>query len=135
MFLNKRVKLTAIFTILIASVMITSCTKEAGEGGLASISGKVYAVDYNKAGYYLTEGYAGDVRVYMSVDGSSETLDDIRTQYDGSFSFPLLRKGNYKIWVYSRCDSCLNEQTPIVQDVTISGRKEKVVLPDFKIDM
>jgi len=121
--------------MLCVSLSFFSCTKEAGEGGLASISGKVYAHDYDKQGNLKAEGYIGEVRVYIGVEGSSELLDDVRTQYDGSYEFPFLRKGNYKIWVYTQCDSCLNDLLPIVQEAHITERKQRLVMPDFDIKL
>ncbi len=121
--------------VLLCFTFFISCTKQAGEGGLASISGKVYGHDYDKQGNLKAEGYMGEVRVYISVEGSSELLDDVRTRYDGSYEFPFLRKGNYQLWVYTQCDSCLNDMMPILQNARITEKKQRLVMPDFHINL
>ncbi len=129
---NFRVGSVLLISILFIG-LISSCSKRAGEGGLASISGKVYARDYDKDGDLEAEGYIGDVKVYIRVAGSDVQLDDIDTNYDGTYSFPFLRKGEYEVWVFSDCDDCLDGTEAIVQKVSIEDRKAEIVLPDFEI--
>lgn len=133
--LSKTQRLLLLIICFLPLSTISSCTKEPGEGGLASISGKVFAHDYDKQGNLKAEGYVGEIRVYISVEGSSELLDDVRTQYDGSYEFPFLRKGNYQLWVFTQCDSCVNDQMPVVQKASITERKQRVIMPDFEINL
>ena len=132
------------YYILFLSIFVFAhCKKEEGFGGLASIQGKVYAVDYNKDGEYVDEGYLGDFVVYLGTistkdDDSLETIhviERVRTSYDGSFLFEGLRKGTYDVWVYSQCSKCAGDITPIIQRVEIKGKKSKIELEDFKIDI
>lgn len=119
--------------ILIAAAGL-GCKKEAGPGGLATIKGKVYGRDITASGGLRAEGYIGDVRVFISVSGNPSYFEDIRTSYDGSFEFRFLRKGSYDLWTYSDCDTCLLKQQLVMrQGVTIDGRKETKVVPDFEI--
>lgn len=124
-----------ILSLLFFALLAVSCRKEPGEGGLASIQGKVWARDLNNNGFVKTEGYIGDQRVYIGVEDETTSFETVRTSYNGSYKFPFLRKGDYKVWVFSRCDSCLLEDTAFIQTITISERKEEVTLPDFKIDI
>lgn len=111
------------------------CKKEEGFGGLGTIKGKVYAYDYNNSGVLESEGYAGDIEVYISAEGKSEILDRIRTHYDGSFEIKELRKGSYEVWVYSDCDLCPNGIEPIIQKVTIDQKKSIVELKTFEVNI
>jgi len=123
----------SLFAILVC--LLSSCKKEEGFGGLASISGKVYAYDYNSSGKLEAEGYAGDIEVYISADGDSEILERGRTSYDGGFIFRELRKGNYQVWVYSDCSKCPNGHEAVVQKVNIPGRKSHIELEVFEINI
>jgi len=124
---------------LLATILIlacTSCTKEAGFGGLACIEGKVYATDYTpNSGIIEAEGYTADMKVIISVVGSSIILDEVRTDLNGSFRFEELRKGDYEIWTFTECDTCTNNETPVIQQATISSRNETVTLTDFMINI
>lgn len=111
----------------------SACKKDPGFGGLATVKGKVYVKDYDKSGYLKSEGYGGDVRVTIGVVGESAALDDQRSQLDGSYAFSFLRKGNYQIWVYENCDTCLMDQRALLQEVQITGKKQTITLPDFVI--
>lgn len=110
-----------------------SCKKEAGEGGLATITGKVYATDISSSGVLKAEGYLGEARVYISVAGETAFFEDTRTSYDGSYRFDFLRKGSYDIWTYSDCDTCQWAQKYQIQSVTIDDKRETVTVPDLHI--
>ncbi len=116
-------------------LMLTGCTKEEGYGGLASISGKVFAYDFDKDGVEIASGYVGDVVVYLGAEGSSEVIDRIRTSHDGSFKFSKLRKGQYNVWVFSQCRNCPNEQEAVIQKVEIKSRKSDIELDVFEINV
>ena len=119
---------------LLGFVLIISCTKEAGYGGLSSIQGKVYTKDITPNSQIVQDsGYTANIKVFISADESSQVLDEVRTDLDGSFKFDKLRKGNYTIWTFTQCDACTNNETPVIQQVEIKGRKESIVLSDFNI--
>ncbi|MEZ4798864.1 MAG: hypothetical protein R2809_03610 [Flavobacteriales bacterium] len=89
---------------IVAMVFIASCTKEEGEGGYATIKGKINK-DYrlipaNSATYQYTVA-AADEDVYIVYGDNVSPSDRIWTNYDGEFEFKNLRKGNYTIYVYS----------------------------------
>lgn len=116
------------------TAVLAACEKEPGEGGRATVQGKVWGRDLDNDGFLKTEGFLGDQRVYIGVDGEATSFETVRTSYDGSYSFPFLRKGNYKVWVFSRCDSCALEDTAYIQTATIDDRKETVTLADFTVE-
>lgn len=127
-------KLSHFLPIVILSLfMLSSCGKEEGYGGLATISGKVYAYDVDKDGVEIANGYAGEIIVYIGTHESAEIIDRIRTKHDGSYKFNMLRKGEYEVWVYTNCKNCPNGQEPIIQKVKVNSKKSHVELDDFVI--
>lgn len=125
------------FFAALAAVFVlgfSSCQKE-GEGGTSTISGKVYALDYNAEGQLTSEYYAPDEDVYIVYGGASSFHDDnYKTSYDGAFRFQNLTVGDYRIFVYSRCDSCASGLTTVIKDVVISSNGEDVILDDLVIN-
>lgn len=126
-------KLKTLFTLFILVFAFSACTKEAGEGGTSIIKGKVYVKNYNSSGTSITNEYFGqEVDVYIIYGDESNFYNDrIRTSYDGSFEFPYLEKGNYRIFVYSQCFNTVDNPCPsgleeIVIPVTISKNKSTV---------
>ncbi len=120
-----------------------SCEKEPGEGGLASIQGKVYILEYNGNCTELRhEYYAVDEDVYIIAGDSPSYFERVRTGPDGTFWFPYLRTGSYSVYALSE-DCTLNPETlevemiiqnspeAIVVKVEISERKQKVIMDDI----
>jgi hypothetical protein len=98
----------AIFFVLI----LFSCQKQEGEGGTSAIFGKVktYDVEHfevpgNQRVQVVDEYYNADKDVFI-IYGDSDNLydDNYKTSFDGSFGFESLRKGKYKLFIYSDCD-------------------------------
>lgn len=121
------------YLFLLSVFVFAACSKDEGYGGLASISGKVYAKNYNQDQVLLMEGYLGDVRVYISSRGSTDFYDNVRTSHDGSFKFDFLQEGEYDIWVYGECDYCPWDQEIDRKEANITSRKANIVLEDFVI--
>ncbi|MFN8288294.1 MAG: hypothetical protein U0V74_16175 [Chitinophagales bacterium] len=125
---------TAFFSLLaLGLVGVSSCAKDPGTGGLASISGRVYAYDYNTYNELVDSGYLADENVYISYGDHTTVDDNVKTNYNGEFKFEWLQKGDYSLWVYTKCDSCTLGQDYVMQKVTITKRKENAVLPEFVI--
>ncbi len=117
-------------------LLFTSCKKEPGFGGLSCIEGKVYATDYTpNSGIIEAEGYTADMKVVISVEGSNTILDETKTNLDGSYRFEKLRKGTYKVWTFTECDTCTNNETPVIQSVEVKSNRETITLPDFSINI
>lgn len=122
-----------LFIIFVSSSFIT-CKKIAGEGGLATIKGKVYAKDYDSSGFLVGEGYVPDEKVYISY-GDHTTIDnDVNTSYNGEYTFEFLQKGTYSVFVYTKCDTCDLGTRAIIKKVEITERKQILTLEDFNID-
>ncbi|NUM51163.1 MAG: hypothetical protein HUU48_08610 [Flavobacteriales bacterium] len=131
-------KLLKIVSILLFTTLaLYACKKEAGTGGTNTITGKVFATDFNKE-YTKIQGeyYIPDYRVYI-VYGTENSMydDDFDTDYNGAYEFNYLRKGTYTIYTYSidTVEKNYQKLVPIKQTVEITGKNEVIVLPDFKI--
>ena len=120
------------FCIMIIS-LLNACGVEPGEGGLATIRGKVYGYDINSAGRILDSGYVGDRRVYIAYGNHTWADDDVRTSYTGEYAFRGLQKGTYTLWVFSQCDTCPFDLNYVKKEVQITSYKQELVVPDFII--
>lgn len=92
-----------IFIFILFISFLQACKKEAGPGGTGVIKGKVLVNEYSGTIPTGVSWDGADIDVYIIYGGENSFYDDrIRTSYDGSFEFRYLRKGNYKIFVYSK---------------------------------
>jgi hypothetical protein len=119
--------------ISLISLIAPSCNKGPGEGGRASITGKVYAVNYNAAMTIPTDsGYIGGQKVFIIYGDETAVGDNQDTNPDGSYEFQFLRKGKYKVYVYTKVKQN-HLDSAVIQNVEITERKQTVTLPDFRI--
>lgn len=112
-----------------------SCKKEPGEGGNSSIKGKVSVKMYNSStGSFDKTLIGADEEVYIIYGEEVSYGDRIRTDYEGDFEFKYLRKGKYKVYLYS-IDSVaylgppVNFNAPkvaVVKELEITGKKQTV---------
>ena len=128
-----QIKFLSFLYISIICLFAVSCSKEPGEGGSSSISGKVFGYDINTAGVITDSAYAGDYRVFISYGDEGTADNDIRTSYTGEYSFKGLQKGKYCVYVFSQCDTCVFNQNYEAQVVEITKNNQEIVLPVFKI--
>jgi len=116
-------------------ILAGSCAKTEGEGGLATIRGRVLVKEYNSTFTVLQEEYYGpDEDVYIIYGDGKKVADREHTTYDGWFEFRYLRPGNYTVYAYSK-DSTMqtNAKIPVIREVQITGRKEVVFLDELVI--
>lgn len=123
--------------LFIASIgLFFSCKKAAGEGGTSTITGKVWTEDWNTAFTVKNGEYnAADEDVYIIYGDDLSYGDKTKTNYNGEFSFKYLRKGKYRVYVYSK-DKTLTSQSgdvALVKDVDISSNKQTLALETFTI--
>jgi hypothetical protein len=104
------VKIINIVFFISAIIMaFAGCTKEAGVGGSASISGKMLVRDFNSLGTFMGEYDAQNYKVYLIYGNDGGAYDDdVNTSHDGSFEFKYLQKGEYELFVYSDYSYCLS---------------------------
>jgi len=120
---------------LLVIFLFSSCEKEPGIGGKATVYGKVFVKEYNDSFTVLQEEYYGpNIWVYIIYGDDRDYGDRVRTSYDGTFEFKYLRAGTYHLYVYSK-DSTLqtNAAVPVLQDIEVPDEKKDIELPDFII--
>lgn len=125
-----------LFTLAFAMLSIQSCKKPAGEGGQATINGKLYIQNYNSTFTTINdEYYAQGEQVYIIYGNETGVGNNVRTSYDGSFEFKYLRPGNYKVYALSKDikSPSASKTIEVLKEVTISKKKEVVTLPDIVI--
>jgi hypothetical protein len=117
------------FSILLISAsffLLNGCSNGPGAGGRASITGKIKAQDYtNNCTTLNGEYFAPDEDVYIIYGDDPTYGDRVKTGPDGTFMFRYLRKGSYKIYVYSDDCSVQSGTTAVQVTVEITGRKEE----------
>ncbi len=119
--------------LLLTPLILISCRKGPGEGGNSSIRGYVHVLDYNASQVILLGEYPGaDEWVYIIYGDDVSYGDRTRANYEGRFEFKYLRKGDYKVYVYSQ-DTTLAGIRPVVKNITIRKNKEIVEAGTFTI--
>jgi hypothetical protein len=119
---------------MILTIIALSCSKEEGEGGNSVITGKVFARIYNNSFTHLLDSfYIPDADVYIIYGDDEIYSDNCNTSWDGSYRFEYLRKGDYKVYVYS-IDTSGNSASglvPVTADVHIPGNNKTVTVDDL----
>ena len=125
--------------ILVLSVIVLllcgSCKQQAGEGGMGTIQGKVLERKMsNDFSHCLGQYPAADFSVYIIYGDDVTYGNNMNTGPDGVYEFQYLRKGSYRIYVYSN-DSAgtlgppINANAPkkaIYKDARITSNKQVV---------
>ncbi|MCD6366710.1 MAG: membrane lipoprotein lipid attachment site-containing protein, partial [Bacteroidales bacterium] len=92
-----------LFFLISIVFVFSGCSKTEGEGGLATIYGKVNVLDYNSDFTILKDDYyAADEDVFIVYGDDSIYSDDFETDYTGTFRFQNLRKGTYTVYALSK---------------------------------
>ena len=135
--------MSRIIIFLLVVFFVSSCEKEAGEGGPSTIQGSVYKLStyYNVLTQQVdTISYQLDSKkdVYIIYsDNENDFYDDnVETNWNGQYRFEYLRKGNYTLFVYSDSTDALNlsYEYPIFKHVKIDANNSTFNLSDFVIN-
>ncbi len=114
-----------LFSTIIALTLF-SCSKEEGEGGRSSISGKVHLTDN-------TGGIQGDYDVpdydVFIIYGEDDDIfdDDTKTNFDGTFKFSNLREGSYRVFTYTADGNEASGLAPIFRAIELGGNDDATV--------
>ncbi len=111
----------------------SACEKFEGEGGSCTLVGKVFIQNFNGSGQLVEEYYAPDERVFIIYGQDSIYSDEMRTNYDGSFRFKYLYKGDYRVYAYSECDTCAAPEVPVMVSATFTKNQETIHTADIVI--
>ncbi|MCY7409801.1 MAG: hypothetical protein LH473_05975 [Chitinophagales bacterium] len=120
-----------ILFLIVIVLALSSCKKDAGEGGTSSIKGKIYIKDFNSAGQLQAEYYATEERVYIIYGDADFYGNDTRTSFDGTYQFNYLRKGSYTIFAYQKCDTCASGVEPVKVLADINDNHSTIDLADL----
>ena len=128
-------KTTLLSSVILAfTLAFSGCKKLEGEGGASTISGKVYAKDYNGSGILQDAFYLADEDVFIIYgEGDNYYDDSYKTSFDGSYRFQYLRPGTYTVFVYSDCIACPSGTEELSQTVVVSGNNEDIILDEFQV--
>ena len=103
---------------------LVACDKPEGEGGNCTIKGMAWIEDWNGSYTQLLAEYpAADAEVYIIYGNETAVGDRIRANFNGAFEFKYLRKGKYKVYVYSK-DKTLQSpsgQVAVVKEIEIKN--------------
>jgi len=129
-------KNSLILIVAFLTFTLSSCLKDAGEGGTGIIIGKVYAYDYNAEMTLLrSQYYAPDEDVYIIYGNDSIYSDRTRTNPEGSYRFKYLRPGSYTIYVYSKnLTTKLPPELVVQKTVNIITEGQVVLVDDIEIN-
>lgn len=127
--MKKIVILSAILALFV------SCNKTEGQGGTSSIVGKVIVNDVNNTGTLLATFPGQDEDVFIIYGNDKTTYSDkVSTSFDGTYRFDNLTPGTYKLFSYSKCNTCDSGSIEVIVTVEISDKKQEVTAPDIVIE-
>jgi hypothetical protein len=125
------------FSLCLLVFGLSSCTKESGTGGFASVSGVVWTQDWDNTFSIINSEFpAMDEDVYLMYGTDSIPSEDVKTSYNGWFSFPFLQPGKYTLYVYSNryiTPGNTNKLEPVLIPFEIKDKREKLVLDTIVI--
>jgi hypothetical protein len=123
-------------TTLLLIVLFFGCKKQAGEGGFATIKGRLYVKNYDPTfTVLLSEYYLPGESVYIIYGETNEVGDNVKTTNDGTFTFKYLRKGKYKVYAIGKDNTkpSLNVPKETLVEIEIKEKKQVVNLNDLVI--
>lgn len=133
---RRLVTLATTVVLLLSASLFSSCEKNSGEGGNATITGSVWVRDYNSSFTQLVSEYAGVKEDVYIVYGENVGYDDkVESDYLGYYRFNYLRPGKYTIFVYSE-DSTMTSadgKTAIIRQVEITESDQVLAVPQIVI--
>jgi hypothetical protein len=119
-------KVLTLLTITLA-IFSASCSKPAGEGGQATITGRVHETNFSmNAGIYVQNAqyYAPDCDVFIIYGDDASYGNKVSTGPDGVFEFKYLRKGSYTIYVYSKDKDAIVDGNAYAPEIAVSKTVE-----------
>ena len=124
--------------VALAAGMWGGCVQVPGEGGRASITGRVEIEPRSVLTNPATAGapYAAtDENVFLIYGDNVGPDDQVETNHEGNFVFPWLRPGDYTVYVYSEDTSGTNppQDLVVLQKVTIESATETLVLDTLRV--
>lgn len=135
----KTFKIIILSFIAFTLLSISSCKKSEGEGGKASITGKIWVKRHNEIGIPIPASYGGEYPgayedVYIIYGDDATYGDRVQANPDGIYEFKYLRPGSYKIYAYSSGASLTTtNREAVIKDVEITQKKQTVECETIEI--
>jgi hypothetical protein len=129
-------KLSGGLLSLLAVLLLTGCEKDPGEGGNSILKGKVMKRVYQAFPVVYTEEPAKDEDIYIIYGDEGNAFDDrTRTSFDGSYKFSTLKKGEYRIFIYSddTASASFGNKTQVILETEITKNRSETELPVLSI--
>ena len=128
--------ISKIAPILLLLLIISACKKQPGEGGFATIKGRLFVRNYDPTfTVLLSQSYLPGESVYIIYGDNNEVGDNVRTTNDGTFTFNYLRKGKYKVFAVGKDSTkpSLTVQKETMVEIEIKEKREVINLNDLVI--
>jgi hypothetical protein len=131
---------TALSFLTVIALLFFACEKQPGEGGTSTIHGRVITREYNGNFKVLRGVYPAakeDVFIIYGSDSLKFYGDNTQTNWDGSYEFNFLQKGNYIIFAYGK-DSTFDytvttQKIAIMKRVEITDKNQTIEAPVIPI--
>ena len=117
---------------------LVACEKDPGEGGTATITGKIFVKNFDdEDGTFINEYFAQNKKVYIIYGDGTVQDDDTDTGFDGTYAFNYLHKGQYIVYAYSECTldpiSCPSGEQPVFDTIQITQKGETYEVPTITV--
>ena len=113
---------------------LSGCEKDPGPGGEASITGRIYVLEFNGNCTELRDEYYGlDEEVYLIAGDDPSYFERVRTGPGGVYWFPYLRKGKYVVYAFSENCDAPGQMETVEVELEITDRKEEFQLADIEV--
>jgi hypothetical protein len=129
-------QLSRILLLCLIVSFVISCKKDPGEGGNSVIKGKVIRRNYTVFPIRFAESPGKDEDVYIIYGEGSNAFDDrTKASYDGTFKFETLKKGKYRIYVYTDDTVATNygNTTEVIVETEITKNRSEKEIPTITI--
>ncbi|MBN2520580.1 MAG: hypothetical protein JXB17_08760 [Bacteroidales bacterium] len=95
--------------------------------GRSIIKGKILSLDYlTDYTHVIDTSTAIGEDVYISYENDEYYIDDVETNYDGTFLFNDLGKGDYTIYVYSNDPEGTGKEVAITQNISVTQANQVI---------
>ena len=128
-------KAVALAIVIFFFTLVLGCRKGPGEGGKASVTGKIKVEYYNPDWSTLISEYPAKAEDVYIVFGNSTTYNDkTETHYDGTYLFNYLLPGRYDLYVYSKDSTgSADNKVAVIKEFIILDEDREIILDDLII--